>query len=175
MTNKLTLIVAALLSLSAGMLFKYYQIQHTVQQQPASPLLSIRLPDSEGKPRDLSEWQGDILIINFWATWCPPCLKEIPAFIKLQDELRDKPVQFIGIAIEDQASIVSFLQKKPINYPVLIGGDAAIRLSQQLGNVVNAVPFTLIVDRQGMIIHRHPGELSRQKLMQIVKPLLADN
>ncbi len=174
MKNKLILVAAALLSLSAGMLFKYYQIQQTVQQ-PASPLLSIRLPDSEGKLRDLSEWQGKILIINFWATWCPPCLKEIPEFIRLQDELRGKGVQFIGIAIEDQASIVSFLQKNPINYPVLIGGDAAISLSQQLGNLVNAVPFTLVVDSQGMIVHRHPGELSRQKLMQIVNPLLAEN
>lgn len=174
MKNKLILVAAALLSLSAGMLFKYYQIQQTVQQ-PASPLLSIRLPDSEGKLRDLSEWQGKILIINFWATWCPPCLKEIPEFIRLQDELRGKGIQFIGIAIEDQASIVSFLQKNPINYPVLIGGDAAISLSQQLGNLVNAVPFTLIVDSQGMIVHRHPGELSRQKLMQIVNPLLAEN
>jgi len=174
MKNKLILVAAALLSLSAGMLFKYYQIQQTVQQ-PASPLLSIRLPDSEGKLHDLSEWQGKILIINFWATWCPPCLKEIPEFIRLQDELRGKGIQFIGIAIEDQASIVSFLQKTPINYPVLIGGDAAISLSQQLGNLVNAVPFTLIVDSQGMIVHRHPGELSRQKLMQIVNPLLAEN
>jgi len=174
MKNKLILVAAALLSLSAGMLFKYYQIQQIVQQ-PASPLLSIRLPDSEGKMRDLSEWQGKILIINFWATWCPPCLKEIPEFIRLQDELRGKGVQFIGIAIEDQASIASFLQKNPINYPVLIGGDAAISLSQQLGNLVNAVPFTLIVDSQGMIVHRHPGELSRQKLMQLLNPLLAEN
>ncbi len=174
MKNKLILVAAALLSLSAGMLFKYYQIQQT-EQQPSSPLLSIRLPDSEGKLRDLSEWQGNILIINFWATWCPPCLKEIPEFIKLQNELRDKHVQFIGIALEDQATIVSFLQKNPINYPVLIGGDAAISLSQQLGNLVNAVPFTIIVDTNGMIVYRHPGELSRQKLMQLLKPLLAGN
>ncbi len=165
------LILAAVLALIAGMGVKYYQLQK-VATQPQSPLPVIQLPDSDGKIRNLNEWRGKILLVNFWATWCPPCLKEIPEFIRLQKELAGQNVQFIGIAIEDQASVVAYLQKQAVNYPMLIGGDAAIGLSQQLGNLVNAVPFSLIIDANGMIVHRHPGELSREKLLAWLKPLL---
>jgi peroxiredoxin len=167
--QNIILILAALVALLAGMGVKYYQLQ---QQPPTVALPDIQLPDSDGKIRRLDEWQGKILIINFWATWCPPCLTEIPEFVRLQTELAKKNVQFIGIAVEDQASVVAFLQKNPVNYPMLIGGDAAISLSQQLGNLVNAIPFTLIIDAHGMIVYRHPGELSRETLLEQLQALI---
>lgn len=171
MKQKTIVLLSALLALSAGMTLRLYQLDK-VTQLPKAPLLDIKLPDSDGKIRDINEWQGKIRIINFWATWCPPCLKEIPEFVSLQQELKVKDVQFIGIAVEDQASVVEFLQKNKVNYPMLIGGDAAIGLSQQLGNLVNAIPFTLIIDRQGMIVHRHPGELSQEKLLELLEPVI---
>jgi len=141
------------------------------QQEIIIPALEFNLPDVTGKQRSISEWQGKIRIINFWATWCPPCLKEIPDFIKLQSEFNDRNLQFIGIAIEEKQAVEEYLKTIPINYPMLIGGDDAIELSQQLGNIVNAVPFTLIVNKQGQIIHRHPGELSREKIIELITPL----
>ncbi len=171
MKQRIVLILAALLALSAGIGVRYYQLR-SIDQQPSIALPDIQLPDSEGKTRSLDEWRGKILVINFWATWCPPCLQEIPEFIQLQQELENKNVRFIGIAVEDQASVVAFLQKRPVNYPMLIGGDAAISLSQQLGNLVNAIPFTLIIDARGMIVHRHPGALSREKLLELLRPLM---
>jgi len=135
------------------------------------PALEISLPDVSGKQRNLSEWQGKIRIINFWATWCPPCLEEIPEFIKLQNEFKNN-LQFIGIAIEDKETVEKYLKDNPVNYPMLIGGDNAVTLAQQLGNIVNAVPFSLIVNQQGQIIHRQPGELSREKIIEIITPLL---
>ena len=171
MKQNIILILVVLIALIAGAGVRYYQLSQ-IEQQASAPLPDIRLPDSDGNIRRLEEWRGKILVINFWATWCPPCLKEIPAFIKLQKELAPNNVQFIGIAVEDQASIVAFLQKQPVNYPILIGGDAAISLSQQLGNLVNAIPFTLIIDANGMIVHRHPGELSRDKLLESLKSLV---
>ncbi len=135
------------------------------------PALEISLPDVSGKQRNISEWQGKIRIINFWATWCPPCLEEIPEFIKLQNEFKNNKLQFIGIAIEEKETVEQYLKDNPVNYPMLIGGDKAVTLAQQLGNIVNAVPFSLIVNQQGQIIHRQPGELSREKIIEIITPL----
>ncbi len=81
-------------------------------------------------------------------------------------------MQFIGIAIEDKQSVVEYLKTININYPILIGEDEGISLSYQLGNIINAVPFTLLVNKQGQIIHRQPGEISRDDILEIIKPLI---
>ncbi len=171
MKQNLLLILAATLALVAGIYVKNNFAVSETQTQTVEKL-NFSLLDLTGKTHNISEWYGKILIINFWATWCPPCLKEIPEFIKLQQEFSDQNVQFIGIAIEDQPAVSKYLSTLKINYPVLIGGDEAITLSQQLGNIVNAVPFTVIVNQQGQIIHRQPGELSRTKILELLAPLI---
>ena len=168
--NTLYILFVGIIALTAGIFVQRLSISDPVKA--TSPLLEFSLPDLSGKQRSITEWQGKIRIINFWATWCPPCLKEIPEFIKLQNQFNDKDLQFIGIAIEDKQSVEEYLSTIDINYPILIGGDEAITLSQQLGNIVNAVPFTLIIDRQGQIIHRQPGELSKEKILEIISPIL---
>jgi len=168
--NTILIFFVSALALVGGIFVQNLPVKNGINT--AIPALKINLPDSAGKQRSISEWQGKIQIINFWATWCPPCLKEIPEFIKLQAEYQDKNVQFIGIAIEDQAAVEQYLKTTQVNYPMLIAGDEGISLSQQLGNIVNAVPFTLIVNQQGQIIHRQPGELSNEKIIEIITPLL---
>lgn len=164
------IIIACLIAISAGVL-----VQSLSTKDPAAasiPTVEFSLPDTEGKIHQLSDWQGKIRIVNFWATWCPPCLKEIPEFIKLQQQYKDKNVQFIGIAIEDQQAVNSYLKINPTNYPMLIGGDQAIKLAQKWGNIINAVPFSVIINQQGQLIHLQPGELSREKILQIITPIL---
>lgn len=169
----LVIVFAGIIALAGGAFIQNLSKPKLEQaQQSASPSLLINLPDLAGKQRDISEWQGKIRIINFWATWCPPCLKEIPEFINIQNEFKDKNLQFIGIAIDEKEAVVQYLKTININYPILIAGDAGISLSQQLGNIVNAVPFTVFINQQGQIIHRHPGELHRQKLLKIINQIL---
>jgi len=168
--NTILIFFVSALALVGGIFVQTLSVKN--ETNTAIPALEINLPDITGKQRSISEWQGKIQIINFWATWCPPCLKEIPEFIKLQAEYKDKNVQFIGIAIEDQAAVEQYLKTIAVNYPMLIAGDEGISLSQQLGNIVNAVPFTLIVNQHGQIIHRQPGELSNEKIIEIITPLL---
>lgn len=168
--NTLFILLAGVIALSGGLFAQYLSATH--QQKIKTPLADFTLPDISGKQRSIFEWQGKIRIINFWATWCPPCLKEIPEFIKLQEELNNKGIQFIGIAIEDRQSVKEYLSTVSINYPMLIAEDEGITLSHELGNIINAVPFTLIVNRQGQIIHRQPGEISREKILQIITPLI---
>ncbi len=171
MRQTIILIIAALLALAAGITVERLANPTTVPPT-TRPQLDFSLPDSNGTLRHINTWRDKVMVINFWATWCPPCLKEIPQFVKLQEELSENDIQFIGIAVEDAEPVIEFLRDHSINYPILIGGDAGISLSQQLGNIVNAVPFTLIVNREGQIVFRHPGELSREKLLQELKPLI---
>jgi len=167
--NTLFILLASAIALAGGIFVQSLSNKDSVNTN--IPALEFNLPDVSGKQRSLSEWQGKIRIVNFWATWCPPCLTEIPEFINLQNEFKDKGLQFIGIAVEDKQAVEQYLKTIAINYPMLIGGDEGIALSQQLGNIINAVPFTVFVNQQGQIVHRHPGELSREKILEIITPL----
>ncbi len=137
-----------------------------------SPLPAFSLNDLTDHQHNISEWQGKILIINFWATWCTPCLKEIPDFVALQNHYAAQGVQFIGIAIDDKEPVAEFVTTNKINYPILLGGEQGMTLARQLGNNVDAVPYTVIVNQQGQILHKHPGEFSREQIQEVITPLL---
>ena len=169
--NNLMIVLVAIIALSLGVYAK--QLGSTPEQTPVNPLLNFTLPDLQGKSHHINEWQGKVLVINFWATWCPPCRKEIPEFIALQNQYGERGLQFIGIAIEERQPVANFAQNIGINYPTLIAEDIGIMLARQLGNVSGAVPFTIVVDAQGKIVYRHPGELSKQQLQTVILPLLS--
>ncbi len=154
-----------------SLLFAQHQQQKENQVQQATPLINFSLLDTEGKSHSITEWQGKIRIINFWATWCPPCLKEIPSFIALQNEYAEKNLQFIGIAIDDRQLVEDYLAFSEINYPILMAELEGAQIAKQLGNTVNAIPYTVIVNQQNQIIFRQPGELSQQKIRRIIQPL----
>lgn len=136
------------------------------------PLPTFNLPDSSGKPHDIAEWRGKILIINFWATWCPPCKKEIPEFITLQNQYSAQGLQFIGVALEDKESVREYMKTVKINYPVLIAEDQGIALAFKLGDISGTVPFTVVVDQNGQIIYRHQGNFSKDQILSVIAPLL---
>ena len=153
-------------------LFAWQQGKQALQTQQAIPLPDFSLPDLSGTLYPISNWQGKTLIINFWATWCPPCLKEIPEFIELQAEYAEQNVQFIGIAIDDPQLVDDYLSFIDINYPILIAKTEGAKLAQKLGNSINAIPFTIIVNQQSQIVFRHPGELTKQRVSELIEPLL---
>jgi len=138
----------------------------------ASTLLALTLPDPSGHPQALSQWRGKVLVVNFWATWCAPCREEMPEFVKAQGELGSKGLQFVGIAVDEPDKAQRFASEIGLNYPVLVGGYGAIELSKTLGNRVVALPFTIIVDRQGRVAHTQLGPLKPAQLTAIVTKLL---
>ncbi len=170
MKNILLIVTVSLAALSAGIVAQ--QQKNVPNPFGNNALPEIILPDLSGRQRNISEWQGKVMIINFWATWCPPCLKEIPEFVELQHELGDKGLQFIGIAIEEKAPVEEFMNSTKINYPILIAKDTGVAISVKLGNIIQAVPYSVVIDRKGNIVHSHPGEFSKQQILGIVTPLL---
>ncbi len=133
---------------------------------------TFEIADLEGQLRNVSEWDGQVLLINFWATWCPPCKKEMPAFIELQEQYAEQGFKVIGIALDDLQSVQDFADTLGVNYPLLIAEYDGIDLSRSYGNHVGALPFSAFVDRQGKIISTHMGELSKTQVEAIIKPLL---
>lgn len=118
------------------------------------------LPDFDGNMRTASEWDGKVVVVNFWATWCAPCRKEIPAFNHLQAKYAEQGVQFVGIALDDLKAVERFVKVIPIEYPILIGDDEAISLIKRYGNVEGALPYTVFVNRAGAITSIAAGGLS---------------
>jgi thiol-disulfide isomerase/thioredoxin len=143
-----------------------------VSEDSHRKLTEFSLPDLVGKQRNIKEWYGKVLVINFWATWCPPCLKEMPEFEALHTEYEKKGLQFIGIALDDADPVKEFIASKKITYPILLGEDQGTKIAHDLGNIVNTVPFTVIVDKKGLVVKSHMGELSRKQLLEIITPLL---
>ena len=142
-------------------------------QKAAPALLAVELPDLDGKPQRIDQWRGRVLVVNFWATWCGPCREEMPQFIRAQRAEGDKGLQFVGIAVDSADKVRGFNQELGVNYPTLIGGLGAIELSKTLGNELMALPFTVVLDRDGRIAHTQLGALKGDKLDKIVTPLLA--
>jgi thiol-disulfide isomerase/thioredoxin len=162
--------ITAVLALAAGIGVKMYS-QWQVEKEPM-PLPTFTFPDVNGVAQNISQWQGKIIVANFWATWCPSCLKEIPALMNLQTKY-GKKVQFVGIALDDVEAVKTFQQKTVVNYPLLISGDfAGFQLAKQLGNFINAIPYTVVANREGIVIYRHSGEMSATELEVVLQPLL---
>lgn len=139
------------------------------------PAPDFRLPDLSGQRHALADWRGQVLMVNFWASWCEPCRREIPAFIALQERYRADGLQVIGIALDDAAEIARFLQAAGIdsNYPQLLApGEDGIDLAIAWGNAVGVLPYTVFVDRRGDVVHAHYGELTMDAAAERFRPLL---
>jgi thiol-disulfide isomerase/thioredoxin len=137
-----------------------------------TPAVPFTLPDLSQNMRELSEWEGQLLVLNFWATWCPPCIKEIPAFVEWQAQYGERGLQFVGIAIDQEENVLDFVERLGINYPILMAGETGLSLAQDYGNRLKVLPFTVVISQQGNILLHHPGEFTAQDFNHYLLPLL---
>ncbi len=136
-------------------------------------LWRINLPDVDGKPQALEQWRGQVLVLNFWATWCPPCRREIPDLMRMAERYRTQGVVFVGIGVDQEQAVRDYAQKAAINYPVLLGSMDYLYITRRLGNPTEGLPFTLVLDRQGQIAYTREGLVNEQALQQAIAKLLA--
>ena len=134
-------------------------------------LPSFRLPDLSGGELDSGTWGGKVVVLNFWATWCPPCLREIPLLAEAQRAHPDR-LQVVGIAIDTPEEVARFLAEHPLGYPVLLGGTEAVEMSRRLGNRLQGLPFTAVFDRSGKRVYAQVGEITQATLTRELAALL---
>jgi thiol-disulfide isomerase/thioredoxin len=167
---RLTLLIAVACLAAAAAGFGFYRYVHHDGAQREPLPQGLQLKGLDGQPHSLDEWRGKLLLVNFWATWCTPCLHEIPALVKLQQQYAARGLQIVGPAVDDPDAVRSMLGPLGINYPVLTGTpDAMIDLMEKLGNGPGGLPFSLVVGADGLIIDRHLGEFSSAELAQLVE------
>jgi thiol-disulfide isomerase/thioredoxin len=135
-------------------------------------LPAFTLPDLDGKPRRHDEWLGKVLVINFWATWCPPCRAEMPTFIDFQQHYGGQGVQFVGIAMDDPEAVRDFARVYGINFPILLGGQDGSELARALGNRFGSLPYSVLFDREGKITYAEAGLFTAEALEAELRPLL---
>jgi thiol-disulfide isomerase/thioredoxin len=143
----------------------------SVRAQPSRKAASLKLRDIHGRPFGLADYKGKVVLLNFWATWCQPCRKEIPDLIKLQCEFRDKGLQIVGITYppEKLSKVRRFLRKFRMNYPVTIGS----RPSKALFTSSETLPMTIVIDRDGAVRDVIEGIMYSDEFDQKIKPLLS--
>ena len=142
-------------------------------QVTPSALFAADFADTQGRTQSLGQFQGKVLVVNFWATWCAPCREEMPAFMRLQTRWASRGVQFVGLSNEDAARVDRFAKDFGINYPLWVGGDAVGELSRRLGNRLGVLPHTVLLDSQGRMLESRVGPYSEALLEERLKALTA--
>ena len=133
------------------------------QQQPATLVATLpqfTLADRDGQPRSLQDWPGKALIVNFWATWCAPCRREIPLLQRLQRDHGPEGFQVVGVAVDFRDKVLAYADEMKIDYPLLIGEQEALDAASAFGVEAVGLPFTVFSDRRGRIVTAHLGELT---------------
>ncbi len=169
----------ALLALMAGALFYAARMPVAVQAPPEPPATTLEvvshpsfaLPDLEGVSRDFSEWDGRHRLLNFWATWCAPCRREIPLLKSFQEAHADAGFQVLGIAVDFPEQVAKYAAETDFNYPILIGQQDAMAVAESSGIEFIGMPFTMFVTRDGEYLGAYIGELHQSHLDDIVNIL----
>ena len=130
------------------------------------------LPDLQGDMHHINEWNGKVVILNFWATWCVPCLKEIPELIALQSRHANNGLQIIGIALQKPEEIIGYVEDLQMNYQILADELPVIKVAEDYGNIIGALPYTAIIDRQGMVVFVKPVTVTGAEVEAVISHLL---
>ncbi len=133
----------------------------------------LTLPGVDGRKLNLADWRGRIVVLVFWATWCSPCLTEVPGLVELEKRYQPHSLSIVSVGIDDAGKLNNVVRTLGINYPVMVAApDTARSLLHKWGNNRGIVPYTVIIDRAGHIYTTHIGPIYREDLEKLILPLL---
>jgi thiol-disulfide isomerase/thioredoxin len=167
----LTVVVLCLVSAAAGFgAYRWWQARGP-QAEAVELRPDLQFFDLDGTPHRLSEWNGKLLLLNFWATWCAPCIAEIPLLVDAQRKYGARGLQVVGIAMDETQPVRDFATRMKMNYPIMIGGPEITDAMDRLGDELGALPFSVLIAPDGRIVARTSGALQRDDITGWVKQL----
>jgi len=153
---------------TAGLLTAWWQMQALAQAATKTAadgdIFKLKFDAPNGPALDMKRFAGKPLLINFWATWCPPCIEELPLIDAFYKENNPKGWQVVGLAADQPNAVRQFLGKKPLGFPIGIIGLKGIELSKNLGNLTGGLPFSVVYGADGKVAQRKIGKLSEADL-----------
>ncbi len=165
-SRRAVLVGAAATAGLAGVGFAWWRSGQTGQSEPGTnqlglgPFWGLDLPTPSGQNLRLASLKGRPLLLNFWATWCPPCVEELPLIDRFYQENSAKGWQVLGLAVDQPAPVKAFLSKSPVTFQIAMSGLAGVELSKSLGNLSGGLPFTVVIGSQGDVLHRKMGQVT---------------
>lgn len=135
-------------------------------------LFKLELPDASGQPVALAALRGRPTLVNFWATWCPPCVEEMPELSRFDAEFHPRGLRIVGIGIDNAENIRQFSEKSSISYPLLVAGGNGLELIRRLGNTAGALPFSVLIDPDGRVAWRTLGRFDGAELRAAILRLV---
>jgi thiol-disulfide isomerase/thioredoxin len=150
------------------------EVAHAAQpasQNAVAQLWAAPVTDPSGKPQSLNLFKGHPVVINFWASWCAPCVEEMPALSQLQREYSHKGIEFVGLGVDSDKNVQAFLQKVQISYPVFVIGFGGADLARAFGNNAGGLPFTVVIDAKGNVRSTKLGQIQPAELKQTLDQL----
>lgn len=170
--------LAIMLGLGFAIYYYFLSPDHDsqdIKNLSTQALFAANLPDQHGVNQAIQQYQGKIIVLNFWATWCSPCREEMPELSQLHTEYQDKNVTVLGIAVDEPSAVKTFTQSTPVTYPLLVSEDAGMALGSSLGNDKDILPYTVIIDARGNVAKTYFGRISKPLLDATLTTLLTHN
>lgn len=168
-TRRIILAGAAVGAAALGASFAWRRANPPVNSAVAQTFWSRGFAAVDGTELNVSGWRGKPLLVNFWATWCPPCVKELPEINQFYGEAKGRGWQVLGVAIDQAEPVRAFLKKTPLDFPIALGGPEGLSLVRALGNAAGGLPFSLVFDETGEISWRRLGVTHLEELRKLAR------
>ena len=168
-TRRLILAGAGIGAAALGASLAWRKLNPPVASAVAQAFWARRFPALDGTELDVARWRGKPLLVNFWATWCPPCVKELPEINQFYNEAKAKGWQVLGLAVDQAEPVKAFLHKTPLDFAVALAGPEGLGLARELGNPAGGLPFSVVFDEAGEISWRRLGVSRLEDLRQLAK------
>ncbi|MEO8936420.1 MAG: redoxin family protein [Burkholderiaceae bacterium] len=166
----ITLVAALVATVAGALAFQMLAPKAAEKPDPAAELFyQQNLRDATGKMQAMSAHRGKVVVVNFWATWCVPCVQEIPAFSKTHAEVSGR-VAFVGLGIDSPDSIAAFDARFKPSYPLLVAGASGTELARAFGNTTGGLPFTVVLGADGRVVASHLGRVDEETLKRWIAP-----